>query len=222
MSIDVPVLPAASVLVLRDGPLEVLMLQRVATASFVPNAWVFPGGVVDQLDGEIASEIGDGSPLTTMKYAAVRELFEEAGLWLGAPLQEAQTKRRRLLAGSLSLRHLLAESTVDLDKLVWTSRWITPIGVPKRFDTYFFLTVVDRSAIATAHEEEAVEAIWIEPRMALDRTDLQLVFPTIKNLEAIAGFQSSEELLASRRGAEIPTMRPMLVQRDGKKQIVLP
>ena len=39
-------LPAASVIVLRDSPLEVLLLRRNEKSSFVPNAWVFPGGVV--------------------------------------------------------------------------------------------------------------------------------------------------------------------------------
>jgi len=39
-------IPAASAIVLRDGPLEVLMMRRPARSSFVPDAWVFPGGAV--------------------------------------------------------------------------------------------------------------------------------------------------------------------------------
>jgi 8-oxo-dGTP pyrophosphatase MutT (NUDIX family) len=177
---EVEAVPAASVIVLRDAPLEVLMIRRNENASFVPNAWVFPGGMVEQLDREIARERGDGSLLGRMRVAAARELFEESGVWLGTPLENAESKRRRLLAGSLSFRALLDESPVDFAQLVWTSHWITPLGVPKRFDTYFFLTTVSRDVVATVENDEAVEAVWITPDDALAK--LKMVFPTSKNL----------------------------------------
>ena len=47
LSVVTPV-PAASVIVLRDGPLEVLLLRRSGQSSFVPGAWVFPGGVAEE------------------------------------------------------------------------------------------------------------------------------------------------------------------------------
>jgi recombination protein RecT len=48
------VLPAATVLLLRDGPqgLEVLMTRRSMTASFAPGAYVFPGGGIDAADAQ--------------------------------------------------------------------------------------------------------------------------------------------------------------------------
>lgn len=217
----VPV-PAASVLLLRDAPLEVLMIRRHARSSFVPDAWVFPGGAVDEVDREIARS---GSELDVMRVAAARELFEESGIWLGGALSDAEAARRRLLAGARAMRDLIAESPVELDRLVWTSRWITPAGVPKRFDTWFFLAGIGRHAVATPENSEAVEAVWIAPADALARhaaREFPMVFPTMKNLEAIAGFASVEPLLASRRGAEIRTMRPVLVVEGGQKTIVLP
>jgi 8-oxo-dGTP pyrophosphatase MutT (NUDIX family) len=213
---EVPPLPAASVIVLRDSPLEVLMIRRHSKSSFVPNAWVFPGGVVEPGD----HDLGDGTDLGTMRIAAARELFEESGIWLGAPLADADAKRRKLLAGEITFASLLDESPLDVTNLIWTSRWITPVGVPKRFDTYFFLAIVDRTAIASAENVEAVEVIWISPAEAIEK--LQIVFPTQKNLEALAGFSSAEELLASRRGIEVPTTRPVLVVEDGRKKIILP
>jgi len=213
---EVPPVPAASVILLRESPLEVLMIRRHSKSSFVPDAWVFPGGVVEAND----YDLGDGTELSTMRVAAVRELFEESGIWLGAPLADAEEKRRALLAGETTFASLIDESPLDLANLVWTSRWITPVGVPKRFDTYFFLAVVDREAIASAENVEAVEVIWIAPSEAIEK--LQIVFPTKNNLEAIAGFSSAEELLASRRGVEVPTTRPVLVVEDGKKKIILP
>jgi 8-oxo-dGTP pyrophosphatase MutT (NUDIX family) len=180
---EVAPLPAASILLLRDDPLEVLMIRRHEKSTFVPNAWVFPGGVAEAQDDA-------GDVLATMRRTAVRELLEETGI------------------------------TLDPESLVWTSRWITPVGVPKRFDTYFFLAVVPRDVVATVDQSEAVEALWISPADAIGK--LQVVFPTMKNLEAISGFTNTNDLVASRRGMEIKTVRPILVVEDGKKRIVLP
>jgi 8-oxo-dGTP pyrophosphatase MutT (NUDIX family) len=213
---DVAPLPAASVILLRDAPLEVLMIRRHAKSSFVPGAWVFPGGMVDAAD----RELGDGTELGTMRATAARELYEESGIWLGTPPPDADAKRRALLDGQLTFAALAGSAALELDRLVWTSRWITPAGVPKRFDTYFFLATVGRDVVASPENVEAVEAIWIAPTEAMET--LEIVFPTLKNLEAIAGFSSAQELLASRRGAEIPTTRPILVVENGRKKIILP
>jgi 8-oxo-dGTP pyrophosphatase MutT (NUDIX family) len=164
--------PAASVLVLRDGPFEVLLLRRNEKSSFVPGAWVFPGGTADASDG------GD------LRVTAVRETFEEAGV------------------------------TLDPRVLVWTSRWITPAGLPKRFDTYFYLAHVARDVNVQIDNGEIADSMWIAPADALARRDLKLVFPTIKNLEAIAGFTSAEAVMDSRRGAVVEAVLPVLI--DGK------
>jgi 8-oxo-dGTP pyrophosphatase MutT (NUDIX family) len=72
---------AASIVLLRRGgkhsqrALEVLLLKRTDAASFMPGAWVFPGGSVDPADGEGP----DG-----FRACAVRELREEAGIELPA------------------------------------------------------------------------------------------------------------------------------------------
>lgn len=166
-------IPAASVIVLRDAPLEVLLLRRNDRSSFVPGAWVFPGGAIEP--GESPAE------------AAARETHEEAGL------------------------------DVDAKAFVLTSRWITPVGIPKRFDTWFFVTRVAREAAVTIDGNEIVEAMWIAPADALARRDLKLVFPTIRNLEALLGFDSAEAVIASRVGATIEPIEPVLV--DGRPTI---
>jgi len=160
-------IPSASVIVLRDGPLEVLLLRRNDNSSFVPGAWVFPGGSID--GGESAAE------------AAVRETLEEAGLRL------------------------------DAGRLVATSRWITPVGIPKRFDTWFFLAQIERDAEVKIDGNEIVDAMWITPADALARRDLKLVFPTIRNLEALVGFDDAAAVIASRKGAVIEPVEPVLV-----------
>ena len=203
-------LPAASAILVREDPFEVLMLRRHEKSSFVPNAWVFPGGIGEESDGEL----GDGTFVDMMRVTAVRETFEETGVWLGAPLADSDRKRRALLAGQIAFRDLVAEAPIDLSQLVWTSRWITPAGIPKRFDTYFFLAVVSRDAVATAEQNEIVEVTWIHPSDALAKhkaRDMQMVFPTLRNLEAITGFASAAGLLDGRRGAVIEAVEPVLV-----------
>ena len=176
-----PVLiPAASVLLLRDAPLEVLMILRHEGSSFVPNMWVFPGGALDE--GESAHDAG------------VREVFEETAIRLDG-------------------------------ELVPTSRWITPEGMPKRFDTLFFLTTVPRDVPVTLQEAEAVQHIWIAPADALARHkagEMPMVFPTIRNLEAISNARSAAELIAARRGALIEPVQPIMIVENGRKRIVLP
>jgi len=188
---EVTPVPAATVMLLRDDPLEVLMIRRHANRSFAPDVWAFPGGAVEEED----FRAGRGILLNAMRIAAARELSEETGIRLGDP--------------------------VDLEKLVWTAHWITPEGLPKRFDTYFFLAGVGRDTSVTLQQNEAVDSIWISPADAVQRHlrgEFPVVFPTLKNLEAIVGFRSAAELIESRRRAEIPTTRPAIV--DGK--IVLP
>ncbi len=151
-----------------------LLIQRHEKSSFVPSAWVFPGGAVDASDGEAGT-------LDAARNAAIREVFEETAIQIDS-------------------------------ELVPTSRWITPAGLPKRFDTWFFLARVARDVAVTLQEEEAVNYQWIAPGDALARRkEFGMVFPTIKNLEAIADAKSIDELLASRRGARIEPVEPILV-----------
>lgn len=182
---EVSPVPAASVILLRE-PLEVLMIRRAGDSSFVPDAWVFPGGATDPEDG-VPDE------LATMRNTASRELREETGL---APASE----------------------------LVWTSRWVTPKGMPKRFDTWFFLARAPESAEVVLNRE-SVAFVWIAPADALMRNrkgDFPLVFPTIRNLEALAGHDSIDALIESRRGAQIDAVEPVMTVENGRTKIRLP
>lgn len=73
--------PAATVVVLRDGPRgpETLLLHRSSASNFGAGALVFPGGRVEPEDW---AGIADGDDLAVARVAAVRETAEEAGLVL--------------------------------------------------------------------------------------------------------------------------------------------
>jgi recombination protein RecT len=218
---EVDARPAASTIVLRRNPFEILFLRRSSASTFVPDAWIFPGGAVDPVD----HLMGKNDELSILKACAARELFEEAGIWLGPPLDDAETWRARLLDDPSVFAELSRISPPDLEGLIWTSRWVTPIGVPKRYDTWFFLIEVEDASEATAEQREGVEVRWLPPAEALRlhaEGAFSMVFPTIRNLEALAEFGSVRELMEARRNAEIPTTRPVLIVEGGRKRIVLP
>ena len=88
--------PAATVILMRDGAsgIEILMMKRNMKSAFVPGAYVFPGGSLDDDDGSEAAfqacggyndeEASRRLGLTRggLAYwnAAIREAFEEAGV----------------------------------------------------------------------------------------------------------------------------------------------
>ena len=109
-------------------------------------------------------------------------------------------------------------------ELVLTSRWITPAGIPKRFDTWFYIAEAPADATAVADEAEAVETRWITPAEALRlhrEGAFAMVFPTLKNLEALLSYRNVHELMNARRGAKIEAVRPVLKIDGRKKRIVL-
>jgi 8-oxo-dGTP pyrophosphatase MutT (NUDIX family) len=175
---------AATVIVLRGGAdaLEVLLVQRNPAARFMGGAWVFPGGAV-----------GAGEDT---RDAAVREVFEEAGIELPAP-----------------------------DQLLPFSRWITPAEVKIRYDTWFFLAPLPAGASPRIDGSEIVDARWYTPAAALEASragQLLLVFPTIKHLEQISEFASVEALLEHARGREVRPVQPRVLVSGETARIVLP
>jgi 8-oxo-dGTP pyrophosphatase MutT (NUDIX family) len=217
---EVVPIPAASVILLRGEPFEVLLMRRNERSSFVPGAWVFPGGTLDEADCR-----DEESEDRALRRCAVRELFEETGIWLGEPFEGQAAARRRLLGGESPVSVLDVSLGPALDDLVLTARWVTPVGVPKRFDTRFFLASVGSETEGTPDESEGLELLWLTPSEALRRHhegSLPMVFPTIRTLEDLATFPDQAALVESRRGATIPVTQPVLVMEGGQKKIVIP
>jgi 8-oxo-dGTP pyrophosphatase MutT (NUDIX family) len=85
LNLDEPSVPraAATVILLRGGShgLEVLLVKRNEQARFMGGVWVFPGGSVDEGDGE------------QHRAAAIRELAEEASIQLEDPAELVEFSR---------------------------------------------------------------------------------------------------------------------------------
>jgi 8-oxo-dGTP pyrophosphatase MutT (NUDIX family) len=126
------------------------------------------------------------------------------------------------------VREVAEESGVALPDpraLVRFSRWITPAEVRIRFDTHFFLAAAPEGAEPRPDGSETVDLGWYAPQEALEaygRGELELVFPTIKTLEQLAGFATADELLAWADGRVVEPIEPQVVTEGEVARIVLP
>jgi 8-oxo-dGTP pyrophosphatase MutT (NUDIX family) len=136
LAASIPVRPAATVMLVRDGDrgLEVFMLQRTHGAAFARGQYVFPGGKVDADDhGEVFEPICDGlddaaaSARLGVEHgglawfvAAIRECFEEAGVLLARPIggdDVIRFDRDGVAARFNELRHLVHDGSLPLAEL---------------------------------------------------------------------------------------------------------
>ncbi len=184
---------------------------------------------------------GDLSPREALGYlvGAIREAFEEVGVLLacrphGRFVSFTAESRERYASYRAACQRdnaaffdcLRAESLkLATDRLAYFSHWITPEESPIRFDTRFFAAVAPEGQEAVADGEEVVDARWLTPAEALqarERKEISLRFPTIKNLELLAGANRASELVAALGQREVPTIRPRVLVVDGRPQPVIP
>jgi 8-oxo-dGTP pyrophosphatase MutT (NUDIX family) len=138
----------------------------------------------------------DGEGQAGLKAAAVRELSEETGIELPGGAE-----------------------------LVAFARWITPESVKTRFDTWFYLAPAPAGIEPQVDGAEIVDAIWLSPVQALERQaagQLVMVFPTIKQLQQLAGFASSQALLSHARAHQVKPVQPRIVGSGERARILLP
>lgn len=236
--------PAATVMLLRDGPkgMEVFMVVRHHQIDFASGALVFPGGSVDAADRspllrrhcprcETLSDAELG-----FRVAAVREAFEECGVLLARPagsdrLVEAArladleaAYRQPLEKGEVTMVEMAERERLDIatDLLVPFAHWITPETMPKRFDTHFFLVEAPGDHVALHDGRESVDSVWITPADACAEADegrRTVIFPTRVNLEKLGRNTSTAAALEAARRAEIVTVLPQ-VQRTSQGRIM--
>lgn len=233
---EVPARAAASLILVRDGPeLQVLMGERPAAAKAFPSALVFPGGKVEPQDADPiwAEQLGsDGAgDQLSLRIATIRETFEETGVLLArdrhgrlvgsdASLAGAQAA---VGAGELPFAELMArlELRPDVAALVPFARWITPLGAPYRFDTWFFIAAIEAPVVAPRPAAEFVSLDWIDVQAitAEARSGARrLLFPTYANLGLLAESPAAQVAVAAAR-ARARAIQPVMPEpqvRDGR------
>ncbi|GLX05771.1 NUDIX domain-containing protein [Microbispora sp. NBRC 16548] len=244
----VPARDAATVVLLRDDPLEVYLLRRKATMAFAAGAYVFPGGSVDPRDadhtvawagpppaawGEVFR--ADESTARGLVCAAVRETFEESGVLLAGPGADTvvtdttgpdwEADRLALIARTLSFAEFLDRRGLVLrsDLLKAWAHWITPVVEPRRFDTRFFVAALPPGQRTRDVGGEASGVAWMRPRDALAAAragTAHMLPPTFRTLAEMAAFESAGDVLACPRS--ITTVLPEAAEVDGRMVLMIP
>ena len=220
-------IPAATLILAKPhgNGFKVYLLKRSPKSRFLPGVYVFPGGAVEpedhgferwkfhlDMDSEgIYGHLG-GSGFSTEEalpfaLAAIRETFEEAGVW---PARRPGSKNGDLealfrsrdqenLSSGWFIRAVEKQSWVlDLSRINRWSHWLTPHGMPLRFDTRFFLTRMPEDQVCRPDMKETVGGCWVTPREALEgglTGEMPLSPPIVVTLHQLEAHGSFDELM---------------------------
>ncbi len=237
-----------------DGP-EVCLMQRNLNSDFVGGAYVFPGGAVDpaDADADVADRCPDlddaeasrrlGLAVGGLAFwvAAIRESFEEAGVLLarhadGRRLDLSGPGTAERFAGHRddvdNERRTIAEVAVqedlhlDVGQLHYFSRWITPLGAHRRYDTRFFVCAAPEGQEVVEDSRELIGTQWLTPAEALrrhDAGDITMIFPTVRTLVALSRFERADAVLDHARAqSRVEGILPTISDGDDGMRIVLP
>ena len=244
--------PASTVVLLRPSAtrFDVFLMKRHESTTFMGGAHVFPGGRVDPHDRlEHPLEICDGvdaavarmanlEPADAVAYhvAAVRELFEEAGVLLardatGAPValgdERWHAHRAALSARTMTLADIAARERVrlGLDTLAPFAHWITPEEETKRFDVRFFMAALPSGHEPSHDRGEMSEGVWLDPSAAIEQGRAGAIalppptWTTLRMLERLASVNAAHAW--AREQPPVP-VRPRITDQEGVRRLTRP
>jgi len=233
--------PAATILLLRDDPaFQVLMVKRHHQIDFASGALVFPGGKTHAGDhdpawaGHCRGWEALDAEQRALRIAAIREAFEEAGILLaerldGSAFAEAcdPAVRSAVDRGERAFLDVVRELGVrlSLDALTVFARWITPVMMPKRFDTWFYVVRAPEGQLAACDGRETVDAEWIPPAEVLrlaEAGERTVIFPTRMNVQLLAEADSAAGAVARAQARTLVTVLPQVEARAEGRVLVLP
>lgn len=197
---DITPADAASLIIIRrqdDGP-RLLMGRRHMKHKFMPGMFVFPGGRLDDTDSAVP-HLGDLHPdiLAKLKIdtpngssdermrglvkCAIRETYEEAGLFLGAKGQD------ETLQGDDWQAFIDRQILPNLSPFVFLARAITPPGRTRRFDTRFFVvdatSIIDQMPEGIGPSGELEDLHWVSIPNARDLELPRITLEILAELE---------------------------------------
>lgn len=177
-------------------------------SSFMPGAYVFPGGRVDPEDA--AGTIDLDEPSLLARFSGDLNL---------------EAARAHLVAAAREVEEEALFRLEDPSALESWSRWITPTFERKRFDAWFFVARVPANAALSHDAYEVTASAWVDPRVALDRYgEGEMVFapPTWHTLWDLARFEGVQRVLDEAARRTVRPVLPRFQEVDGSMTILLP
>jgi 8-oxo-dGTP pyrophosphatase MutT (NUDIX family) len=234
---------SATVVLLRDGAegLEVFLLKRSGLSDSFGEAYVFPGGKVDAHDCSPAAtgkldvaaaglmhQLGEPGQTEDVAaglfVAALRELFEEAGVLLAT----GSTRPASLKPEDWQAWVATPDAQLQASALRPWSRWVTPRMAAlskKRFDTRFFLALAPADQEASHDDFETTASIWLTPKEALQRYhrgEIDMAPPQIMSLAHLARYASAVDALHATQHQPPPCICPENFTLDGETILCYP
>jgi 8-oxo-dGTP pyrophosphatase MutT (NUDIX family) len=198
----IEVIPAATLGLFRDraaAPPELLITQRAAGMVFAGGALVFPGGRIDPEDRvRAAQHPGLPEEEAAARIAALRETVEEVGFGFGLGIHD----------------------------LTPFARWLPKHRQVRNFDTRFYIARVAADAPEPEVDGgETVRAFWAGAAEVLamcDRGEAEIIFPTRRNLERLAQFDSFDQAVAHALAHPIIPITPFHEEREDGSWLCIP
>lgn len=234
---------SATIVLLRDGAsgLEVFLMKRSGLSDAFGEAYVFPGGKLDDADSGatalaaldqppavLAQRLGEPALADAVAAglftAALRELFEEAGVLLS----NGSTRPNSNSAGDWQAWLDSATGELSASRVHPWSRWITPRMAAmskKRFDTRFFLAVAPADQDASHDNFETTASVWLAPKEALlrmERGEISMAPPQIMSLAHLARFATVAQALADAQTRTPPCICPENYSDEGEVFLCYP
>ena len=212
---------------------RLLMVRRSQKMKFAAGAAVFPGGRVDADDHELAATLAhDGMDVrdAAARIAAIRETIEETGLGVGIAHDAGDDVLVRIREGLMSeqlFSRLLAKhgARLDLSGLVPFTRWRPNFNHSRVFDARFYLTrLTGEVPDLSVHHGENSEFFWESAAGTLARADageVDVIFPTRRNLERLALFADYGAAVESARSFPPRRITPWVEERDGVRHLCI-
>ena len=151
----------------------------------------FHGGAWVFPGGRVDPDDGDVAAepeIEIAKRAGVRETLEETGL------------------------------AVTAESMLPFAHWTTPVDLPKRFATWFFIATIERASDVRIDNSEIVDFRWLTPAAALQQQsagEINLPAPTFVTLLTLQSLPTTAELQARFAAREIQRFVPKLVSYAG-------
>ena len=223
-------IPAATLIVVldrRNGPPELLMVERAEGMAFAAGALVFPGGRIDDADRELGRTLG----IDPHAVAAIRETLEETAVPAGVdPIPDPQSALllQRELIDDRPFAAALADAGCSIDPSALTpfARWVPKFHAVRRFDTLFYVArAPDGDWEPQVVPGECAGAFWVTAGEVLERDrrgEARLIFPTRRNLERLAQHGDFAAIRADALSHPIEPVTPWVEECGGEKFITIP